>query len=618
MLLDLNGTNERIHVMWLKEKAKKIKPLVNAYHKYDYEKRRWMSIHMPVTLSKQLYKKIFHRNLNLEDPKYFNEKLMWLKLYKYTDNPLVTSCIDKYKVRKYVKRCGLESILNELYGVWDQAEDVEWDRLPNKFVIKCNHGCGFNIICRDKNNFNTAKATHQLDEWMHKESWTEFAETNYRGIEKKIICEKFLEGVNGALPVDYKFYCFNGEPKYIGNFIERNMEADTLVRGYFDLDWNPSDLFKYKDKMDLSKFPKPDRLQDMIKYARVLSKPFPFVRVDFYDVGGKVYFGELTFSPTGCLGNYYADDAYLKLGEMLDLNEEKKNKKTLGIIGGMGPSATALLFKRIVDYTDAASDADHIHILIDNYPQIPDRTKSILEDGESPVSYITKIGKKLIDNGADLLLIPCNTSHYYFKDIQRNLTKPVVNMIYETAKQCQSQGIKRVGVLATAGTIKAGVFETELKKFDIECVYPTDTDEKYVMDMIYNQVKAGNVHDLKKINMVIEHFKNADIHTMILGCTELSIVISEGYMGMHVIDTLDVLACTAIKDSGYKLKKINNSEELLNNNLGGVLYKTITYTHRYLSIGIYSYSRQIYKDKNLKLCEFMYTSQQTRKLNLCA
>ena len=121
------------------------------------------------------------------------------------------------------------------------------------------------------------------------------------------------------MPVDYKIYCFNGEPLYIGNFIERNMEEGTLIRGYFDLDWNPSPVFKYADQMDVTKFPRPVNLENMIEYAKTLSKPFPFVRVDFYNVDGEVIFGELTFTPTGCLGAYYADDAYLKLGNALNI-----------------------------------------------------------------------------------------------------------------------------------------------------------------------------------------------------------------------------------------------------------------------------------------------------------
>ena len=278
-----------------------------------------MSAIAPVWVSKTQYKSAFKRKLDLKNPVYFNEKLMWLKFKKYKDDPLVAQCADKYAVREYIESCGLSHILNELYGAWDRAEDIPWDELPEKFAIKCNHGCGFNLICRDKSKFDTVTAGKTLNKWLKTESWREYAEVHYRHIPPKIICEKFLSGKNDELPVDYKLYCFNGKVLYIGNFIERNMEEKTLIRGYFDLDWNPSPVFRYP--MDASKFSKPINLEKMIEYAEILSKPFPFVRVDFYEVDGQIVFGELTFTPTGCLGTYYTDDAHRKLGDALRLAE---------------------------------------------------------------------------------------------------------------------------------------------------------------------------------------------------------------------------------------------------------------------------------------------------------
>lgn len=305
----------------LKKILKKNK-LILKLHKKCQDAEFWLihklSYVSPTMVSKILYKKSFHRQLNLKDPKYFNEKLMWIKLKKYAGNPLVRQCADKYAVREYIEKCGLKHIINDLLGVWDRPEDIEWDQLPDRFVMKCNHGAGYNLVCKDKTAFDIEAAKKKLKKWLKEEYWTEYAEVQYRGIEKKIICEKYLEGKNDALPVDYKIYCFNGKPLYIGNFIERNMEEKFILRGYFDLDWNPSPVFRYE--MDLNKFPRPECLEEMLSYAEILSKPFPFVRVDFYEVNGKVYFGELTFTPTGCLGNYYSDEAYLQLGEALNVN----------------------------------------------------------------------------------------------------------------------------------------------------------------------------------------------------------------------------------------------------------------------------------------------------------
>lgn len=303
------------------KKLLKKNPLIFAVHQKLQEKKfkmvSEMSLTDPEKVSKIRYKNIFGVEPDLENPKTFNEKLMWLKLNKYADDPLVSQCSDKYAAREYVEKCGLGHTLNELLGAWDRAEDIDWSVLPQRFAIKCNHGCGYNLICQDKSKFDTKKATEQLNAWMKDDFWKEYAEVHYRTIPKKIICEKYLEGKGNALPVDFKIYCFNGEPEYIGNFIERDLVTDEILRGYFDLNWNPSPVFKGEMQPEL--FERPKTLETMLEYARILAKPFPFVRVDFYEVDGKIYFGELTFTPTGCLATYYTDEAQRKLGELLDV-----------------------------------------------------------------------------------------------------------------------------------------------------------------------------------------------------------------------------------------------------------------------------------------------------------
>lgn len=303
------------------KKMLKKNPLIFAIHqkyqKWKFDKVSELSLTDPEKVSKIRYKNIFGTEPDLENPKTFNEKLLWLKLNKYADDPLVSQCSDKYAVREYVEKCGLGHTLNDLIGAWDQASEIDWDSLPQRFAIKCNHGCGYNLICQDKSKFDTGKATEQLDVWMAEDFWKEYAEVHYRTIPKKIICEKYLEGKGNALPVDFKIYCFNGKPEYIGNFIERDIVTDDILRGYFDLDWNPSPVFKGEMQPEL--FERPQTLETMLEYAEILAKPFPFVRVDFYEVDGKIYFGELTFTPTGCLATYYTDEAQQKLGELLDV-----------------------------------------------------------------------------------------------------------------------------------------------------------------------------------------------------------------------------------------------------------------------------------------------------------
>lgn len=305
----------------LKKKLKQNKIIFALYEQYQKMENKFLcelTVVAPEIVSKIRYKRNFQRKLNLKNPKYFNEKLMWLKLKKYANDPLVIQCADKYAVREYVENCGLGHTLVEFLGVWDRPEEIPWDTLPERFAMKCNHGCGYNLICQDKTKLDIKKAEEKLNAWLKDDFWKEYAEVQYRKIPKKIICEGYIEGNDSALPVDYKIYCFNGKPLYIGNFIERDIVTDHIQRGYFDLDWNPSDVFK--GEMDPTLFEKPGCLDEMLKYAEILSKPFPFVRVDFYEVKGKIYFGELTFTPTGCLATYYTDKAELELGELLDVN----------------------------------------------------------------------------------------------------------------------------------------------------------------------------------------------------------------------------------------------------------------------------------------------------------
>lgn len=229
------------------------------------------------------------------------------------------------------------------------------------------------------------------------------------------------------------------------------------------------------------------------------------------------------------------------------------NKKVIGIIGGMGPAATAALFDKIIGFTSAECDADHIHILVDNYPQIPDRTTAIKKNSDEPLKYICESGKKLISAGADFLLIPCNTSHFFYDKIQNCLEVPVVNMIEETAKHCKSCGYKKVGVLATDGTRYTGVFDTYLDKNGLTTVYPSEDGQAELMNVIYNQVKAGKKIDTVNLSRYLYEMSREDIDAFILGCTELPLAIKDGDYGLKFINTLDILAKVGIVKAGYKL-----------------------------------------------------------------
>lgn len=236
-------------------------------------------------------------------------------------------------------------------------------------------------------------------------------------------------------------------------------------------------------------------------------------------------------------------------------HENRDGKKVVGIIGGMGPGATALLFQKLIDYTDAKSDSEHMRIIIDNNTSIPDRTTAILNGKNTPAIHILESGKKLEQCGVELILIPCNTSHYFYSYIQERLNVPVVNMIKETAKECLEKGYHKVGILSTTGTRNTRIYDKELEKHGISVVYPDDEGQKKVMEIIYDQVKAGKPGDASIIKETLKNMEEQGTQAFILACTELPMVIKDGDYGYCFIDSLDVLAKRAVEMAGYQLKK---------------------------------------------------------------
>ncbi len=269
--------------------------------------------------SQYIYWRIFHKKLNLKNPQTFNEKLMKLKLERYEGDPLIKKCVDKYSVRSYVAEQGCSDILIPLLGVWNNPKLIPFERLPQQFVLKCNHGCGYNIICTDKDSFNVAHANKMLYKWLHEDFWRKFGESNYKAIEKKIICESFIGTDSMSVPIDYKFYCFHGIAKYVMACCERNSGNPTFF--FFDRDWKLVRINHdgIKAPSDFS-IPKPEHLEKMFFYADKLSQPFPFVRVDLYETGSNIYFGEMTFTPSAALDTERTPSADKLFCSLLDLS----------------------------------------------------------------------------------------------------------------------------------------------------------------------------------------------------------------------------------------------------------------------------------------------------------
>lgn len=231
--------------------------------------------------------------LNLQSPKTFNEKLQWLKLHDR--NPLYTVMVDKYKVRDYIKnKIGTEYLV-PLLGVWDNVEDIDFDKLPNQFVLKCNHNSGLGMcICKDKSKLTKRKIKaigKNLMIGLHQDYYLTGREWPYKNVSRKIICEKFLQDESGQLR-DYKFYCFNGIPKIM--MINSDRGIGKTKADYFDMNYNWLDL-KWGYEHASVKPSKPNNFEKMKDLATILSQNITELRVDFYEVKDRIYFGELTF-----------------------------------------------------------------------------------------------------------------------------------------------------------------------------------------------------------------------------------------------------------------------------------------------------------------------------------
>jgi hypothetical protein len=231
---------------------------------------------------------------NIVRPTTFNEKIQWLKLH-YRDD-LMTVCTDKYAVREHVEREIGAEYLVPLIGVWDTPEKIPFDELPQKFVLKTNNSSGTNIVCTDKSALDRDAAIAQLTEWMRPEAnhYNFTYEWCYKNIAAKILAEEFIDALDGDL-LDYKLLCFDGKVRYIFVCSERKTG---LKVDFFDTDWNHLPFTRHYPNSDKA-IPRPERLAEMISVAETLAAPFPFVRVDLYEIESRVQFGELTFYPGG-------------------------------------------------------------------------------------------------------------------------------------------------------------------------------------------------------------------------------------------------------------------------------------------------------------------------------
>ena len=227
-------------------------------------------------------------------------------------------------------------------------------------------------------------------------------------------------------------------------------------------------------------------------------------------------------------------------------------EKIIGILGGMGPEATIDLFYKIIKFTPAEKDQEHLRIIIDNNPKIPDRTAAILGKGEDPLPALQETAQNLEKAGADFIVIPCNTAHYFLSSIQESVNIPVLNMIEETAKETKKRipQIKKVGLLASIGVYKSEIYHQHFKKFNIEVISPEEKDKEEIMKVIY-AVKAGDLSDEIKKNIlkITQKLIDKGAEAIIAGCTEIPLILKEGDgdVSVPLIDPPQILAKAAVQ-----------------------------------------------------------------------
>lgn len=279
-----------------------------------------LTVISPTLNTRARFRESFGRDIDFDNPQTLDEKIQILKLSKYGTDPLIRQCADKYAVRDYITKVGSADILVPLIASYDNVDEIEWDKLPNAFAMKWNFGCGFNIICTDKSQLDIKSAIKKMRKWgRDKSCYLDYSEMQYKDVKRKIIVEKYLKPESGTLPSDYKIYCFNGEPKYILLCVGRENDGHPKFY-FFDTQWNLARINKdSKNAPQEFTFPKPKCLEKLLQSARNLSAPFEFVRADFYVVGDRVYFGELTFTPAGGMDNKRLPETNIMFGKMLKI-----------------------------------------------------------------------------------------------------------------------------------------------------------------------------------------------------------------------------------------------------------------------------------------------------------
>ena len=264
------------------------------------------------------YKYITHHKLDWKGLNRYTEKLQYLRLYVYPKNDLVSKCAGRVGVREYVKEQGFDELLIKIYGVFDRFEDINFSKLPNQFVLKCSHGCAMNYICYDKSKINYEELKKKFNKWLKTNYGKKTLELHYSKIKPQIIIEELMLE-NGKLPTEYKIHVFNGKARNL--YVVTSRGVDIRYNNYY-IDWTPFDGSQFNGwkKTDYP-LKKPSNFDEMVVVAEKLASKFPFVRVDLYNINGKIYFSEMTFTPAK--GTLILDDDQcdFEMGKWLDISK---------------------------------------------------------------------------------------------------------------------------------------------------------------------------------------------------------------------------------------------------------------------------------------------------------
>lgn len=290
----------------------------SAYESYKYRRAR----RNPKWMAGKIFKKRFGYPIDWQNPRGFNEKMRWIQFH--TDTQEWSHLADKYAVRRYIREKGYGHLLVELYGKWDKAADIDFDRLPDRFVLKTNHGYGEILLVRDRAQADRARIRAVMQHYLDTPFGILSAEPHYLRIKPCIIAEELLpepRGISTSI-VDYKFYCFHGVPRICGVFYDRDMDTHQSTCTYYDADWQRRDEYLREDLRGRAKdMPRPRSLEQMLQACHDLAAQFPFVRMDFYEIEGRPCFGEFTFTPAALTGGSLHHHILMEWGKLIDLNE---------------------------------------------------------------------------------------------------------------------------------------------------------------------------------------------------------------------------------------------------------------------------------------------------------